>query len=119
MYRSTGARCAVCGLYAGNSGGIAVYRYRLQRTVYRGSIRRSLSLGSLGLCDPCLKREAEPVRDYTRRVPATHRHPRLDGSGDEWHGHAGYRPHHRHERLGADEGGEPEPTLLVPERREA
>jgi hypothetical protein len=119
LYRTTGATCALCGRHAGNAEDVPVYRYRLQRTAYGGGRRRSLSLGTLGLCDPCLYRAAEPVRDYSRRLPGYHRHPRLDGSGDEWHAHAGYLPMHRHDRLGADEGGEPESVLLVRSRPEA
>jgi hypothetical protein len=116
LFRTTGSRCSWCGIEAGNSDEIPVYRYRLQRTAYRDGLPRSENVGSIGLCDPCIDTIALPPRDYTGRNGARkHRHPRLTGGGgDEWHLHAAYRYGHRHDRLGPDLGTEQaEPTPLV------
>jgi len=91
----------MCGIYAGNSGGIAVYRYRLQRSWYGGGKRKSFNVGAIGMCDPCIKKYALPIRDYTHRHPAVrHRHIRIDGGTTEWHVHPDFVPLHRHPELG-------------------
>lgn len=116
-FRSTATRCAWCGIMAGNATGIPVYRYRLQRTQYREGLQRSVSMGAIGLCDPCIESVAEAPRDYAgRNGSRKHRHPRLDGGLDEWHLHAAFRAHHAHPSLGPELGTEAEPT---PIRRKA
>jgi hypothetical protein len=114
LYRSTGMRCAWCGIEAGNSDDVPVYRYRLQRSAYRDGLPRSVSVGSIGLCDPCIDAIAQPARDYSGRNSARkHRHPRTDGSSDEWHLHGDYRAGHRHRALGPDLGHEAPPIELL------
>jgi len=49
-----GATCAFCGLVAGNSRGVRVYRYTLRRSVNVKGKRTSRALGSVGLCDLCV-----------------------------------------------------------------
>ncbi len=113
-YRATGATCMACGIMAGNSLGMPVYRYRLQRTAYREGLAQSTNVGAVGLCDECIERHALPIRDYTGRNTARkHRHLRLAGGADEWHLHADYRPRHRHPSLGPDLGPEAPPTPVV------
>lgn len=113
-YRNTGARCAFCGAQAGNIEDVPVYRYRLQRSAYRDTPgAKSISVGAIGLCDPCIALIAEPPRDYTgRNTSRKHRHARLDGGRDEWHQHGGYAPQHRHPALGPELGIEAEPTPI-------
>lgn len=115
LFRSTGTRCAWCGIEAGNIQDVPVYRYRLQRSAYRETPgRRSISVGAIGLCDPCIEAIAMPPRDYAGRNSARkHRHPRTDGGLDTWHLHADYRPSHSHTALGPDLGFEVEPVRLV------
>ena len=113
-YRATGATCMVCGIHAGNSLNMPVYRYRLQRSSYReGGTQKSENVGAIGLCDACITKHAQPLRDYSGRNTAQkHRHLRLEGGEDEWHLHAGYQPRHRHPELGPDRGFEVAPTPI-------
>lgn len=53
-YLARGARCAFCGLAAGNSQGVRVYRYTLRRSVNVNGLRTSRALGSVGICDVCV-----------------------------------------------------------------
>lgn len=61
--RADAARCAICGLAAGNSLNVPVYRYSLR--TYRGGARRTPA--SIGLCDPCIVERGE-VREQYRRA---------------------------------------------------
>ena len=99
---------------AGNALGVPVYRYRLQRSQYREGLPRSVSVGAIGICDPCIDEYAQAPRDYSGRNTASkHRHPQLTGGGlEEWHTHAAFRPHHRHAELGPEQGTQAEPTPL-------
>jgi len=101
MYRHTGATCLMCGRYAGNIEGVPVYRYRLQRSNYEGGSRKSINVGSIGMCDPCIDRYSLPIRVYNyRHAPVRHRHIKIDGGETEWHMHPDYVPLHRHPELG-------------------
>jgi len=110
--RRSGAQCAICGIWAGNSRGTPVHRYRLARTRYDSHGKPHTSaIASLGMCDTCIREKGGPVRDYSnRRLTLRHKHPRLTASRwpiegtHEWHMHADYRPQHEHPELGPDEG---------------
>ena len=57
------AVCAVCGLAAGNSLDIKVYRYPLMRHRRRQGKQASFYVGAIGLCDDCIGANASvPVR---------------------------------------------------------
>ena len=106
-FRATGAACLVCGVMAGNSLDIPVYRYRLQRTAKREGLWRSANVGAIGICDPCIAKHAMPPRDYSgRNTVRRHRHIRLIGGLDEWHTHPDYVAGHQHGSLGPDLGFE-------------
>jgi len=53
-YLAVGAECSFCGLTAGNSLKVRVYRYTLRRSVNIGGKRTSRALGSIGICDRCI-----------------------------------------------------------------
>lgn len=55
--RANAAKCAVCGLAAGNSMDVPVYRYTLKRHIV-GS-KQQVYIGSIGLCDRCIGQHAE------------------------------------------------------------
>lgn len=63
------ARCEFCGIVAGNSRAVKVYRYTLRRSVRIGDRRTSRALGSIGICDQCL-RERKLVNNQLRRLVA-------------------------------------------------
>ena len=57
------AVCAVCGLAAGNSMSIKVYRYPLMKHRRREGKQASHYVGAIGLCDRCIEDNASvPVR---------------------------------------------------------
>jgi hypothetical protein len=101
--RRSGAQCAICGLWAGNSRDIPVHRYRLQRSQYESGRQRSQSVASIGLCDTCIREKGGPVREYQGQRPIRHRHPTLDREAHEWHMHADFTPRHEHDQLGPEE----------------
>ena len=57
------ATCILCGLAAGNSMDVPVYRYPLKRQ-YR---KVTAWIGTVGLCDPCIAENAE-LRPAFRRA---------------------------------------------------
>jgi hypothetical protein len=60
--RSNPARCIVCGIAAGNSMNLPVYRYPLKRW----SGKKARWIGSVGLCDVCLAEGGELKPEYRR-----------------------------------------------------
>jgi hypothetical protein len=64
------AVCAFCGLARGNSLGVPVYRYPLQRTIYPNGVKRTAHFASIGLCDQCVIEHAEPSPNYIERAAA-------------------------------------------------
>lgn len=68
--------CFACGLARGNSLGVGVYTYALQRTVYPNGSRaskRTVNIASLTLCDRCLPDYALPSPAYMRANGLTQR----------------------------------------------
>ena len=65
-HRSNPAVCIVCGLAAGNSADVPVYRYPLKRW----SREKARWIGSIGLCDVCLSRGGELKPQFKRQVAA-------------------------------------------------
>lgn len=63
-YRVTAnaATCRFCGLVAGNSMNIPVYRYPLKRHVF--GVKQQAWIGTLGLCDRCIVDNAELKPKY-------------------------------------------------------
>jgi hypothetical protein len=61
--RANPATCAICGIVAGNSRDLPVYRYPLKRWV-KG--RENTWIGSVGLCDACLLDHAEVKPQFRR-----------------------------------------------------
>lgn len=61
--RANAAICAICSIAAGNSLGVAVYRYPLR--AWRGGGQRSVA--SIGLCDSCIIARGE-VRAPRRKA---------------------------------------------------
>jgi len=59
--RVNGATCVLCGLTAGNSADIPVYRYPLKRH-FRGKGQKWI--GNIGLCDECVMRFGELKEPY-------------------------------------------------------
>jgi hypothetical protein len=66
--RRTGAECAVCGLAAGNSRGVPVLRHSLQRTVYRNGKTYAVRVGTMALCDLCIRDYGRPPRRLRARA---------------------------------------------------
>lgn len=58
----TDAVCALCGIVAGNSLGIHVIRHSLQRTVYRDGRTIAVRVGTIAVCDQCIREHARPPR---------------------------------------------------------
>ena len=58
--RSNPARCIVCGIAAGNSMDMPVYRYSLKRW----SRNKARWIGSVGLCDKCLTDHGELKAEF-------------------------------------------------------
>lgn len=60
--RANSAQCAICGITAGNSADVPVYRYPLKRWFSR----KMRWIGSVGLCDPCIVATAELRPEFRR-----------------------------------------------------
>ncbi len=60
--KADAARCAICGLVAGNLADIPVYRYPLKRW-YR---KQQAWIGTIGLCDACLADHADLKEQFRR-----------------------------------------------------
>ena len=58
--RSNPARCIVCGLAAGNSLNVGVYRYSLKRW----SRNKARWIGSVGICDTCQLERGEVKAEF-------------------------------------------------------
>jgi hypothetical protein len=101
--RKSGAQCAICGVWAGNSRGIPVHRYRLARTEYNMGRSKTRAVASIGLCDTCIREKGGAVREYSGTRAIRHRHPVLASETSEWHMHAAFRPQHVHARLGPED----------------
>jgi len=56
--RRNPAVCAFCNLAARNSLGVKVLRYPLLRRVNRDGRQTSVCIGSMGLCDRCIRENA-------------------------------------------------------------
>lgn len=74
--KRTGARCALCGLTAGNSASVPVHRYALRRSVYPhgwkvGDIAYRVTLASIALCDRCIRDVGEEPRPTGLRSKRT------------------------------------------------
>lgn len=67
------AVCAFCDLARGNSLGIPVYRYPLERTIYPNGVKRTASIASIGLCDQCVVKHTQPSPSYMRAHGLTKR----------------------------------------------
>ena len=52
------ATCAFCGLSARNSLGVKVLRYPLLRRAKRNGRESSVCIGSMGICDQCVRHNA-------------------------------------------------------------
>lgn len=64
--RANSAVCVICGLAAGNSMSVPVYRYPLKRH-FVGKKGQDW-IGTIGLCDPCIADHAELREQYRREA---------------------------------------------------
>lgn len=60
--------CGRCGLQAGNSLGVPVYWYMLQRSSWQDGRQETLRFGSFALCDKCIREAGRPPRRLRSNV---------------------------------------------------